>query len=211
MQPYRRAREINWEIRVELSNCFTQRWPKSIRTLACTRTNDDRAELRGWVSSKQRKIKARSVSLLIERALHQGVRNNADDCSPRLGLPGIENANPATDWTFVTKIFLSKARVDDGHRLLRVRIVDAEIAAFQDLQTERRKIVIRDRFKVSLWAIAIRDVILSVHFILPEAVEGHAKTTGQRGRIELRIGPQRPNRAEEEFTPGLLGRIRAFH
>ena len=133
MQPCRRAREISWKIWVELRDRLTQGCPQSIRTLARTRTNDDRTKLSGWVSSKQRNIKAGSVSLLIERALHQGVGNNADDCAPRLGLPGIENANPATDWTFVTKILSSKARVDDGHRLLRVRIVDAEIAAFQDL------------------------------------------------------------------------------
>ncbi len=52
VEPRRRAREINWEIRVELRYGLTQRWTKGISALSWTRTNNDRAKLSGRLGAK---------------------------------------------------------------------------------------------------------------------------------------------------------------
>ena len=68
-----------------------------------------------------------------------------------------------------------KTRVHNRDRLFCVGIVHREIAAFQNLQPECRKIVIGYGFKVSAGPIAVGKVILTVNFVLAAAGKRHSE------------------------------------
>jgi hypothetical protein len=67
---------------------------------------------------------------LIEWSLHQSVRDDADDRSPGLRFAGIENPDLMTECALIAPIFSRKTRVHDCDRLLRIVVVDGEIASF---------------------------------------------------------------------------------
>src|SRR5207302_11232066 len=96
---------IKRQIRVELAHGMTQRRSECLRALPRMRTNDKRSEEGRRRDSEQRDIESAVIGLLIEWPLHQGVGDNAHDCSPRLRLRRIENANPASNRTFIAPIF----------------------------------------------------------------------------------------------------------
>src|SRR4029077_288805 len=98
-----------------------------------------------------------------------------DNRPPLLRLTGIINPDPTANRTFVTVILSRETSVNNRHRLFGIGVVNGEVAAFQNLQTERRKIVIRDRLEVSPGPIAVRRIVLTVRFILALARKGHAK------------------------------------
>ena len=175
MKPSRCARKIDWQIRIKLSDCFTQRWSKRFCALSGARPNDDCAKLRRWLGSEQRHVEACVVGLLVERPLHQRVRHHADDSAPRLGLAGIENPDLMTKGALIAPMLARKTRVHDRDRVFRIRVVDSEIAAFKDFQPERAEIIVRDRLVISARSVTINQIILSVHFVLAAAGEGHLK------------------------------------
>src|SRR5262249_60221234 len=143
--------------------------------------------------TQQRHEKSYAVGLLIERTLHQGVRHDADNGSPRLRLTGIKDSDLVTNRALVAPIFSGKTRIHNCHRWFRIDIVDGEITAFENFQTKRREIIARDRFEVSARAIPVGEIILTVDFILPLSIKGHAKATAHSGGFKLRIRPQTPS------------------
>ena len=131
--------------------------------------------MRRWLRSEQRHVEAGVVSLLVEGSLHQCVRHHADNGAPRLGLAGIKNPNLMTKRALIAPMLARKTRVHNGDWLFRIGVVDGEIAAFQNFQSERAKIIVRDRLVISARPVAIGQIILSVHFVLAAAGEGHLK------------------------------------
>src|SRR5205814_8076524 len=127
----RRSGKISRKIRVEPGNRSPQNWTKSVSPLTHARTDKDRAKLRSGRCAQQGHVKSHAVGLLIERALHQGVRHDADNGSPRLRFTGIEDSHLVTDRALVAPIFSGKTRIHNCHRLLRIDIVNREIAAFE--------------------------------------------------------------------------------
>src|SRR5205823_3155202 len=192
--------EISRQVGIELSNRVLQRRTEGIRTLSGTRTHKDCAKLRGGIGAEQRHEESRAIGLLIERTLHQRVWDDADDGSPRLWVARIENSNPVTDRAFTTIIFSRKTGVYQRDWLFCVGVINGEVAAFQDFQTEGGKIIVRDRFKVAPRPIAVGHILLAVHLKLPLAVEGHAKAATHGGRIKLGIVVQCTHGAVEKFT-----------
>src|SRR5207249_5450397 len=93
MKASRSSGEVSRQIRIEVSDCSAQGWSESFSPLACARTNDDRAKLRGRRCSKERRVKSRGLGLLVERTLHQHVRRHSDNRPPRLRLTGIKNSD----------------------------------------------------------------------------------------------------------------------
>ena len=161
--------------------------------------------------AQQWHIKSHALGLLIERTLHQRVRHDADNSSPRLRLTGIEDSDLVTNRALVAPIFSGKTRIHNCHRLFRIDIVDGEITAFENFQTKRREIIVRDRFEISARAIPIGEIILTVNFVLALAVECHAEATAHRGGLELGIGPQSAHGTLEKFAPRIFTWIRALH
>src|SRR5262249_1649571 len=82
----RRSGKISRKVRIELGNGSAQSRAKSVSPLTRARTDKDRAKLRSGRCAKQRHVKSNALGLLIERTLHQGVRDDADNGSPRLRL-----------------------------------------------------------------------------------------------------------------------------
>ena len=111
----------------------------------------------------------------------------------------------------IAPMFAREARVHDRDRLLRVAVVDREIAAFMNLETERGEVAVGDGFEIAARTIAIGQIILAIDFVLPAGREGHAEAIGHGRGFELRIGAQRANGAREKFAARVFGRIRAFH
>ena len=111
----------------------------------------------------------------------------------------------------VAPIFPGKARINNRHRLLGIAVIDREIAAFENLQSECQKIIVRYGFEISARPVSIRQIILTVHFVLAAAGERHAKAVRHCRGFELRIGPQCAHRPHEEIAARVLGRIGAFH
>ena len=159
MQSRRRSGKINWQVRIDLSDRSTQRDSERVGSLAAARTNNNCAELRGRRRPEQRNKKSGRLSLLIEWTLHQRVRNQTDNRPPRLRLTGIENPDLVTERTLVAPILSCKTRIHDCDRLLRVGVIDCEIAVGQ--------------------------IILSVHFVLAAAGKSHPKAIGHRGAFKL--------------------------
>src|SRR5439155_13275241 len=112
-------------------------WSKCFGSLPRTGTNNDGTKLRRRRRAEQRHVKSGGLGLLIERALHQCVRHDADNRSPWLRFGGIKNAHLMPERALVPPVLSSKTRVHDRHRLLRVIVIDREIAAFADFQSER--------------------------------------------------------------------------
>src|SRR5262249_49201526 len=179
--------------------------------LASSCTNNDCAKSKGRISAQQRSIKTGCVGLLIEWTLHESIRNHADNGPPRLRFTGIINPNASPDRAFVAPIFSRETGIDDRHRLFGVRIINSEVTAFQYLQPERPKIIVRNEFVVSARSIAVLEIVLAVHLVLTLAIKGHPKTAAQSDRIELRIGPQDTQRATKKFLSGIQCWICAFH
>ena len=120
-----RSGEIGRQIRIELSDRLAQRRPERVRALTGTRPNDYGGKLRGRRGAEQRHVESGGLGLLIERTLHQRVRHDADDGSPRLLLAGIEDAHLMSERALVAPMFSGEARIHDRDRLLRVGVVDA--------------------------------------------------------------------------------------
>src|SRR5258708_23488300 len=96
---------------------LSELWSKGFRAVSCAWPNDDCAKLRRWLGSEQRHVEACVVGLLVERPLHQRVRNHADDGAPRLGLAGIENTDLMTKRALIAPMLARKTRVHDGDRV----------------------------------------------------------------------------------------------
>src|SRR4029453_13396301 len=105
-------------------------------------THKDGGKLRRRRCAQQWHIKSYALGFLIERTLHQRVRHDADNSSPRLRLTGIEDSDLVTNRALVAPILSGKTRIHNCHRLLRIYIVDGEITAFENFQTKRREIII---------------------------------------------------------------------
>src|SRR3954463_3507223 len=101
---------------------------------------------------ENRHIKSGVIGLLVERALHKRVRHNTDNRTPRLGLSRIKHPNPFTEWAFVTEIFSGEASAHNSHRLTAVGVVQGEVAPFDNFQTHRRKVTVRDEIEITLRA-----------------------------------------------------------
>ena len=71
-----------------------------------------------------------------------------------------------TERALVAPIFSRETRVHDCDRLFRIAVVDREIAAFENLQTERREITVGDRFEIAARTIAIGQIFLPIDFVL---------------------------------------------
>ena len=125
-------------------------------------------------------------------------------------LRGIEDAHLVAERALVAPMFAREAGVHDRDRLFRVAVVDGEIAAFENLQSERGEVAVGDGFGVALRPIAIGHVALPIDFVLAEVGEGHAETIGHRRAFESRIGAQGAHGALEEFAARFFGRIIAF-
>ena len=178
-----------------VSDCFAQHGPKCVGAHTGTRPNDYGGKLRGGRRAEQRHVEPGGLGLLIERTLHQRVRHDADDGAPRLFFAGIEDADLMSERALVAPILLREARIHDRDRLLRVGVVDGEIAAFVNLEAEGGEVIVGDGFEIAARTIAIGQIILPVDFILPGRCEGHAKAIGHGRGFELRISAQRANRA----------------
>src|SRR5438477_9076329 len=183
------SREISRQVRVELGDRLAQCWSESLRALPRTRTNEDGAKLRRRRCAEQRRVKSGRFSLLIERSLHQRVRHHADDRAPRLRFAGIENSNLMAERALIAPIFSDKARVYDRDRLFRVRVINCKIAAFQNLETERGKIIVRDRFEIPARSIAVSQIILPVYLVLSRRCKSHPEAVAHRSGFELGIRP----------------------
>src|SRR4029434_2969258 len=118
---------------IELSNCFCQRRTERFRALACARSNEDRTKLSGRRCAKEWHIEAGIIRLLIERTLHQSVRNDTYDRSPRLWLTWVENSDLMSERALIAPVLTGKTRIHDRDRLLCVAIISRKIAPFQNL------------------------------------------------------------------------------
>ena len=175
------------------------------------RAHDHGHELRRRRDTEDRYIKPGLICLRIEWALHERIRHHAHNRAPRLRLGRIEEPNSFSQRTLVPIIFPGETGVHHRHRLSGIVIVDGEIAALQDFQADGGKITVGDKFKIALRPVAIGHVAFTVHFILTESAEGHAKTAGHRRAVEGGIAAQRAQRADEELLASFCGRIIALH
>ena len=139
MQLRRCAAKISRQVCVELCNRFAKRRRQSVCVLSCMRAHHHCHKLWRGRHTKNRNVKARVISLLIKRSLHQRFGNNTNDGTPRLRLGGIKYPHTATQRIVVSKIFLREARGDDRDGLFRVVIIDREVAALKNFQSDRRK------------------------------------------------------------------------
>ena len=131
-------------------------------------------ELRGGDAAEQRHIKTAVIGLRIERALHQRVGHDADNCSPRTAAePGSKIRTRRPIALSLTEIFVREAGVHDRHRLFLVVVFNCEVATFQNLQAERGEVTVGDGFEIALRAVPLGHIILAINFILAEATEGH--------------------------------------
>src|SRR6476620_824314 len=88
MKPGRRSRKIDWKIAVELRDRSTQHGPKCVRAQTSARSDQNGTKLSNQIAAEKRHVKSCAFGLLIEWALHQGVRNDSNDRAPRLRLTG---------------------------------------------------------------------------------------------------------------------------
>src|SRR6185437_3312234 len=102
------AREISRKVRINLGHCLAQSRAQRFGSLFGTRANNDCAKLGGGRGAEQWHVKSGGLGLLIERALHQSVRDNPDNRSPRWRLTGIKDPDLMTDCALVSPIFSSK-------------------------------------------------------------------------------------------------------
>ena len=101
------------------------------------------------------------------------------------------------------KYFRANPGAHNRDRLFRIVIVDREIAALQNFQSDRRKVTVGNELKVALRPVAIGDVSLAIDFVLAEAAEGHAETAGESGAFESRIAAQSAATRERKIVRAL--------
>ena len=155
VQSGRGTGEIRRQIRIQFGDRSAQSRAESVGALPRTRTNDDRAKLRGRRRAKEWHVKSGGLGLLIEWSLHQQIWNHTDNGAPRLRVARIENPDLVTERASIAPIFSRETRVHDRDRLLRIAVIDCKIAAFENLQAEGREIIVGNGFKVTTRAIAI--------------------------------------------------------
>src|SRR5213076_3596660 len=112
--------------------------------------------------------------------------------SPRLWLTRIEDAKLMDDCALICPILPRETRVYDCDRLLCVKVIDRKVAAFQNLQTNCGKVIVRHRFEVPAGTIPIGHVRLAVDLVLALTGERHAEAICECRSIELRIGTKLP-------------------
>ena len=140
--------------------------------------------VKNWVAglgAEQRHVKATVIGLLVEWTLHQGVGNHADNCPPRTAVaPGLKIRTRRPIGLSLPKYLSRETGINNRHRLFVIVVVNGEVAAFQNLKTERRKVVIRDGFEVAPRAIPVRHIILTINFIFdlgPQRSVGNGRSS----------------------------------
>src|SRR5262249_40454661 len=112
MKLSRCPRKISWKIWIQLRDRPTQGRTESFSALASAWPDKDRTKLRYEIAAEKRHVESRVVVLLIERPLHQSVRNDSDDGAPRCRLSRIKNTNLVANRALIPPILSSEARVD---------------------------------------------------------------------------------------------------
>src|SRR4029077_12335994 len=122
----RRSRKIDRKIRIELRDRSAQHRPKCVGTQTTARSDQNGTKLSNQIAAEKRHVKSCVFGLLIEWALHQRVRNDSNNRTPRLRLTGIENTDLMTDRALIAPVLAGEACIHNRYRLFRIDVVDCE-------------------------------------------------------------------------------------
>ena len=108
-------------------------------------------------------------------------------------------------------MLLGEGGVDDGDRLLLVRILVGEVAAFDDFLAEHGGVIGADVLEINLGAVGVLGVLLALDLQRAVAGKDHAETVAERGGLKLGVSTQFADKFLVEKLALLGVGIVAFH